>query len=60
MTQNRTLTNGIASGGGDDRSEENVDEERLIPRSLNDDIRVWNLDDVGRWLRLSGYEEFVG
>jgi len=35
------------------------DEQVLIPRSLSEDVRLWNLEDVGRWLRLSGYDNLV-
>jgi hypothetical protein len=61
MTQSHLTTNGIASVGenGESAFEEDPDQV-LIPRSLNEDVRLWSVDDIGRWLRLSGYEDFVG
>jgi len=54
MSQSQMMTNGIAFEG------EETETQVLIPKSLDDDIRLWNLEDVGRFLRLSGFEELVG
>lgn len=61
MSQSHFMANEIASIGGDGEStfEENYGPV-IIPRSLNEDVRLWSVDDIGRWLRLSGYEDFVG